>query len=400
MPLLPEALIPARLHRGRILPSFLDERDQPWLHVLINEVNRFCGRPLRELQQRLREPLPCATPHFKVRAAALLLLRLGNAEVKSEIPPAEARETLFLEAVAQTGKPRSAVLATAATTLGLAPAALERALFADLPGERVFTGPDSSVSPHEVALRVNQLIARSLLFRASRVRIRAEGALRPVVRQAKLRGLICTVEDGNPPVLDLSGPYAVFRRTLLYGRALGELLPFLSWCARFELDATCMLRGQEGQLHLQSGDPLFPANPPRPFDSKLEARFARDLKKVAPDWDLVREPEPVRAGYTIIFPDFLLRHRFDPTRQFLVEVVGFWTPEYLQRKLHLLRAAKLDNLILCLDEERGCADGDLPTGARIVRFRRRIDPAAVLQAADAVGSSGQVMRDNKKAARS
>jgi hypothetical protein len=38
-------------------------------------------------------------------------------------------------------------------------------------------------------------------------------------------------------------------------------------------------------------------------------------------------------------------------------------------------------LILCLDEERRCADGDLPTGARIVRFRRHIDPAAVLQAA-------------------
>jgi len=379
--LLPEAAIPARLDRGRILPSFLDERDQPWLHVLIDEMDRFCGRPLRELQQRLREPLPCATPHFKLRAAVHLLLRLGNSEIKSEVSPAEAREALFVEAATQTGKPRATILATAASTLGLAPAALERALFADLPGERVFTGPDSPLSPHEVALRVNQLIARSLLFHASRVRIRAEGAIRPVVRQAKLRGLICTVEDGEPPVLDLSGPYAVFRRTLLYGRALGELLPFLAWCARFELDATCVLRGQEGELHLQSGDPLFPSSTPKPFDSKLEARFARDLKKAAPDWDLLREPEPVRAGGTMIFPDFLLRHRFDPCRQFLVEVIGFWTPEYLQRKLALLRAAKLDNLILCLDEERCCADGELPTGARVVRFRRRIDPAAVLLAA-------------------
>jgi hypothetical protein len=78
MLLLPEAVIPARVDRGRILPAFLDERDQPWLHVLIDEVDRFRGRPLRELQQRLREPLPCATPHFKSRAAVRLLLRLGN----------------------------------------------------------------------------------------------------------------------------------------------------------------------------------------------------------------------------------------------------------------------------------------------------------------------------------
>jgi uncharacterized protein len=383
--LLPEAAIPARIHSGRVLPVFLDERDQPWLHVLIDEVDRFRGRALRELLQRLREPLPCTVPHFKLRAAAQLLLRMGNAEIKSEISPAEAREALFVEAAVQAGKPRTVIVAAAAATLGLAPAALERALFADLPGERIFTGPSSPVSPHEVALRVNQLIARSLLFRASRVRIRAEGALRPVVRQAKLRGLICTVEDGQPPVLNLSGPYAVFRRTLLYGRALGELLPFLGWCARFELTATCMLRGQEGELRLQSGDPLFPASTPNPFDSKLEARFARDLKKAAPDWDLVREPEPVRAGGTIIFPDFLLRHRFDSSRQFLVEVLGFWTPEYLRRKLFLLRAAKLDSLILCLDEERCCADGEIPTGARVVRFRRRIDPVAVLQAAGCSG---------------
>jgi hypothetical protein len=89
----------------------------------------------------------------------------------------------------------------------------------------------------------------------------------------------------------------------------------------------------------------------------------------------------VRAGGTIIFPDFLLRHRLDPSREFLVEVVGFWTPDYLQRKFSLLRAAKLDNLILCLDQERACADGDLPTGARVVHYRRRIDPTAVLRAA-------------------
>jgi predicted nuclease of restriction endonuclease-like RecB superfamily len=381
MRLLPEAVIPARVDRGRILPAFLDERDQPWLHVLIDEVDRFRGRPLRELQQRLREPLPCATPHFKSRAAVRLLLRLGSAEITSEVSPAAAREKLFVEAAVQTDTPRGSIVAAAASALGLAPAALERALFADLPGERVFVGPESFPPPHELALRVNQLIARSLLFRASRVRIRAQGALRPVVRQAKLRGLICTVEDGDPPVLDLSGPYAVFRRTLLYGRALGELLPFLAWCARFELCATCMFRGQEAELHLQSSDPFFPASAPKPFDSKLEARFARDLKKAAPDWDLVREPEPVRAGGTIIFPDFLLRHRLDPSREFLVEVVGFWTPDYLQRKFSLLRAAKLDNLILCLDQERACADGDLPTGARVVHYRRRIDPTAVLRAA-------------------
>jgi len=130
---------------------------------------------------------------------------------------------------------------------------------------------------------------------------------------------------------------------------------------------------------VQSGDPIFPAEEPKAYDSKLEERFARDLKRAAPDWDLLREPEPVPAGRSLIFPDFLLRHRLCPRRSFFIEILGFWSADYLARKLALLRAAGLNNLILCIDEARG---DDLPLpNARIVRFRRRIDPLLVLAAA-------------------
>jgi predicted nuclease of restriction endonuclease-like RecB superfamily len=83
----------------------------------------------------------------------------------------------------------------------------------------------------------------------------------------------------------------------------------------------------------------------------------------------------------IVFPDFALRRRVGPGattgRRWLVEIVGFWTPDYLARKLARYRAAALPDLILCIDEERRCADGELPPGARVVWYRRRIDPRAV-----------------------
>jgi predicted nuclease of restriction endonuclease-like RecB superfamily len=129
---------------------------------------------------------------------------------------------------------------------------------------------------------------------------------------------------------------------LLYGRALGELVQFLPHCAHFKLRAECVLRDQEAILDVQSGDPIFPAEEPKAYDSKLEERFARDLKRAAPDWDLVREPEPVPAGRTLIFPDFLLRHRLCPQRSFFVEILGFWSADYLARKLALLREAGLE----------------------------------------------------------
>ncbi len=377
--MLPESAIPFRLVGGHVLPSFLDARDLPWLRVLVEEIDRFRARPVRELLERLRQPLPCATPPFKRRAATSVLLRLWRGEPDAKVPPEEARALLFCTAAAQEEVSRSVAFATAAQALGVTPADLERALYADLPGEKLVCAPASIPSTSDIALRTNLLILRSLIFHARRVRIKAQGATRPLVRQAKLRGLICTVTDGAPPVLHLSGPFTVFRHTLLYGRALGELVQFLPHCAHFKLRAECVLRAQEAILDVQSGDPIFPAEAPRICDSKLEERFARDLRRAAPDWDLVREPEPVPAGGTLIFPDFLLFHRLRPERRFLVEILGFWSADYLAHKLALLRASGLRNLILCVDEARG--DAPLPPDARVVRFHRRIDPRLVLAAA-------------------
>ena len=383
--MLPESEIPFRIVGGRVLPHFLDARDGPWLRVLMEEIDRFRAKPVRELVGRLRQPLPCATPPFKLRAAIAVLLRLWKSELEAKVPPEKVREILFCVAAAQAQVDRSGAFDAAAQALGVAPADIERALYADLPGEKLVCAPASIPSANEIALRTNQLILRSLLFHARRVRIKAEGATRPLVRQAKLRGLLCSVTDGTPPILDLSGPFTVFRHTLLYGRALGELIQFLPHCAHFKLRADCVLRERE------AGDPIFPAENPAAYDSKLEERFARDLKRATPDWDLVREPQPVSAGSTLIFPDFLLRHRLCPQRRFFVEIMGFWSADYIARKLALLRESGLRNLILCVDEARG--DDPLPPDARVVRFRRRIDPRLVLAAAGEATSTVRTATD-------
>jgi predicted nuclease of restriction endonuclease-like RecB superfamily len=201
--LLPESAIPFRIVGGRVLPAFLDARDIPWLRVLVEEIDRFRAMPVRELLERLRQPLPCAMPPFKFRAASAVLLRLWKSELCAKIPPEKVREILFCAAAAQAEANRSHACETAAQTLGVTTADIEQALFADLPGEKLVCAPTNVPSVSDIALRTNQLIVRSLLFRARRVRIKAEGATRPLVRQAKLRGLLCTVTEGTPPVLDL-----------------------------------------------------------------------------------------------------------------------------------------------------------------------------------------------------
>jgi hypothetical protein len=378
--LLPEALLPCSIHGSVVLPHFLEEHDHPWLRVLLEEYARFVGRRQRELDQRLREPLPCASPAAKRRAAIHVLARQWGSRGSATISPRRARATVFVEAARSREKP-AAVLASSAAALGVTAAELTDALFADLPGERLVAAPAEVLSPGELAVRANLAIAQGLLFRSAAVPIDMEGNARAVVRHAKLRGLICAVvprEGARRAALEISGPYALFRRTLIYGRILSELLPLLVWCQRFHLQAECTVRGQQVILRLASGDPIFPGRAPRLYDSKLEESFARDFRRIATGWDVIREPEAVPAGDTLIFPDFALEHRGDG-RRWLVEIVGFWTRDYVERKLALLRVAGLRNLILCIDENRNCADAALPTSARVLLFRRRLDAAAVLR---------------------
>ncbi|HVU49497.1 MAG TPA: DUF790 family protein [Polyangia bacterium] len=387
--MLPEGDLPLRLFERAAFFDFLGPQDEPWLRVLLGELARFEGRRRRELAERLAEPLPCEAPYLKRRAATRVLLRLWRRERAAAVSPLEARARLFRAAGAAAAS-RDEHLARVAASFGVAPATLEESLFADLPGERVVRAPEPPPEVAEVVLRTNLAVVQGVLMRASTIDLAVEGGVRPIVRLAKLRGLLCVVVEppGAEPRLQVSGPFSLFRHTLLYGRALAELVPHLAWCARFELRAACSLRGRVVEVAVESGAPIFPASPPAPFDSALEERFARDLTRLASGWDLVREPQAVRAGGTLVFPDFLLRHRLDPRRRVLVEVAGFWTPQYLSTKLARLAEAQLPPFILCVDEARACALGKLPASLSVVPFRRRVDAAAVLRRAEELTSQG------------
>ncbi len=377
----PDKAVRPVMDNAELVPQFLDERDVPWLRALIDVYLQYGGRRRSDLDERLCEPLPVPSPKAKRVRAIAVMDRLCREQTRASVDPRKVRAALFMEA-AQGGS-REAVLRRAGAQLKVKPQTLLECLFADLPGQRRVSAPPSDLNPWQLALRVNLALAQGLLARSSSVSVDLWGNARDVVRYARLRGLICTVRHSRSPlasgtVLDISGPYALFRRTLVYGRALASLVPRLSWCDRFDLRAQCVFASESRMVVLRSGDPIFPSKEPRRFDSKLEARFARDFARAAPDWDLVREPQPVVARDTLIFPDFGIVHRRHANRRWLLEIVGYWTPQYLRDKLRRLNAAELRNIIVCVDEERNCATDRLPSSLIVVPYRRRIKPQDIL----------------------
>lgn len=368
----------------------MDERDHPWIRLLLEEYKSFDKRPRHEFRQRLEQPFPFENPTGKRKFAQFVLDKLGRDEIKAILSPRRARSAVFMEAT-RSIKSRADILSNVAQTLKINPMALDDSLFADLPGERILNFQSlSNLSIQEFTLRANLDLIKGFLFRASSIEIELFGNSRPVVRHAKLHGLICTVAGNNPKnfttvddaniCLNISGPYSIFRRTLLYGRALGELVPFLQNCNSYKLAAKVHLGEREFILKLQSGDPILPAQNHKSYDSLIEERFALQFRKLATEWDLIREPNPIEASGTLIFPDFLIKHRFDHSQVWFFEIIGFWTADYLSKKLERLQKAKISNLILCINEKLNCTLSEgLVESHKVIFFKNKIDPAAVLK---------------------
>src|SRR3989442_10109082 len=123
-----------------VVPHYLGEHDHPWLRVLLEEHERFIGRPQRELEARLRDPLPCESPPRKLRLAIQVLGRLRPRERKSAVPPRRARAHVFGEAARTSALPQ-AILSKVAASLGVSREDLQESLFGDLPGERLVAAP-------------------------------------------------------------------------------------------------------------------------------------------------------------------------------------------------------------------------------------------------------------------
>ncbi|HKU49922.1 MAG TPA: DUF790 family protein [Nitrososphaera sp.] len=181
-------------------------------------------------------------------------------------------------------------------------------------------------------------------------------------------------------VCSLEGPLSLFKLTDRYGTSLAKLLPSIVLPTKvgsvdWQIDAwilrKTMMQGKKlyqfkisnEQAPLYLADPFyrgtattatatatgggtrntgpaapssasFSSSPLSSFDSLVEEKFARRFNEVAGDssgWTLVREPDPlVLADGRAFIPDFMFEKY---GRRVYLEIVGFWTPEYLQRKL-------------------------------------------------------------------
>lgn len=202
--------------------------------------------------------------------------------------------------------------------------------------------------------RYNVAQAQVLLFRAIKMTISAGNDFKTILHYAKLARLLHTIQPLGPGryVIILDGPASVLHNTMRYGIAMAKFLPALLTCNDWKMEAIIKTRKKGYTLRfLLSADDGLKSHlpPPNEFDSSIEEAFAQKWGDESRDgWKLLREGGIIYKGQKIFIPDFVLQH--ENGQRVYLEIVGFWTPEYLRKKFDTLHRFKDHNILLAIAE--------------------------------------------------
>ncbi len=232
-----------------------------------------------------------------------------------------------------------------ATELKLTWEQIEDRLFDDVIELQKLKQFANALSPEALLARYNLAQTQAVLYRATRVRIDVFANAPSIIRQAKLAGLMHRVtRRGQGYRMILDGPASSLRETTRYGIGFAKLLPALLACSDWLLVAEVLgPQNQTFSMKVSPEDRLSSeASPPPEFDSELEQKVAdRWHREPVADWHLERDREFLVQNQEVFTPDFTLTH-VDGTKIY-IEVVGYWTPEYLQEKQQRLSRFAIEN---------------------------------------------------------
>ena len=404
--MLPTDLLIHRQNGEEIIPKRL-KLDKTTLELaaeLISCFHEAVGKTQGVLERQLLE-LEGDTTDYKVKRGLAYILKSSfcTFEVVSPLEPQMLRERVFALSAKSVPSPQStqATLSKIADELThefereVLPQQVHDGLYADLSENKILISFDAP-RPEDLLHRYNLSQVQGVFYRASQLTLNAHrnvpGEYKLLFRYLKLFQLMAYIEGDADHgfTITIDGPTSLFNPSTRYGLAIAKLIPALLHVTRWSLSSILQTRDfytnawKTGRFTLNSECGLVSHYPPgKPYDSMLEASFADKWDSLKSDWVLEREVDLVPIPGSVMIPDFRLVH--PDGRTFLLEIVGYWRPEYLQKKFSQVRRAERDDLILAISErlnleKAGVKLNDVP--ARIIWFKDKLLPKAVLAALD------------------
>jgi uncharacterized protein len=314
------------------------------------------------------------------------------------IDPPRIRKAVFEESskrgFALTELERREIADSVASKLSLSSHdAVLKAMWSDLDDNLILDHFDS-IDPAALVGWYNLSLMQTLLFNCTKLDFYISGGLnwKRVLRSVKRLGLMYHLQQPqqqqeNRIICSLEGPLSLFKLTDRYGTLLAKLLPSIIFSSdnrrenskgggsssggEWHLDAWIVRKTMDGRKIYEfkiSKDEIpelltdpylffssvstaekevvgsFPYNDSN-FDSAVEEKFAKRFEQAETGWRLTREPDPlVLSNGGAFIPDFVFE-KYD--KKIYLEIVGFWTKEYLERKLQ-----KLADIFISADSKK------------------------------------------------
>ncbi len=371
---------------GGYHPQFADTSRERLAARVVGCYQGHVGEPRERLDAALTD-IERDSDDFKlVRGFAKLLDRETTYETRAPVDPGRARGAAFAAAEAVgvvTESDREEALARAGERLDATPEAVAESLYADREKRQVLADVDARWEPAELVTQYNLSLAQTALFDATEIRVRSTDPKRVVSAVKRLRLLyeVRRLPDSERRRIGetdrevvVTGPDALFRRSRRYGTRFARLLRTVAKTGEWRLEAVVDDRGTERDLVLQDGDVSVPEADPvaeMTFDSGVEADFATRFQSLDLDWRLVREPDPIPAGEHVVVPDFAFDWRHGDFRVYF-EIMGFWTPEYVAKKLSRLADVDDVEMLVAVDESLGVGEEIEARDHRAIPYSGRV----------------------------
>ncbi len=361
----------AEYDSGQIIPDRLTQNRHGHYVALVDEVlgiyRNGIGRTRRDLHRSVHavfaDELAC--PVRRIDAFCKLLDEKSSFDRDRKMSAAKLRQQVFRLAGAHHPLVQHAdqlfesseakIKHEIANQLGKSWTEIERELFADVIEFHRLVEFDGYENGATFLARYNVAQCQAVLYDAISMTVWANADFKTILRYAKLARLMHTIErrsDGSY-VFRFDGPSSVIRQSRRYGVAFAKFLPALLTCREWKMQARIQHRRSSWQnyFRLSPADGLK-SNLPDPglFDSALEENFASRWGEDPRDgWTIIREGEVLHVEQTAFVPDFVFRH--ESGLRVLLEIVGFWTPEYLSAKLEKLNRFRDHNILVAVSDQ-------------------------------------------------
>jgi Uncharacterized conserved protein len=317
---------------------------------------------LGQTQGQIHDTVETLETHdtFKlVRGLSKLLDRRVEFEQQFPVDPSKLRDAVFTHGFVTTTNQRKELLATVGNKFDLTPNEVENNLRADRESHAVLRS-EPQIGPRELLRQYNLSLTQTLLFDAVELEFAVSDNFQEIFRLISYLGLMYTVDQELN--ITVTGPTSLVKKTRKYGTTMAKLIPSVMKPAEWSITAQIETEvGGDPQLYefnLDSADArYFPRTTvSNSFDSEVERDFATRIRALIDAWTVNHEPTILRTEDRVMIPDFSFER---DTTEFYLEVVGFWTPEYLEEKLQKVHHVKSDYpMILAVNGSLNCTKSD------------------------------------------